>query len=84
MTGRFYLSEGDYNALIESGGDDARAAVRELHAKTSALWVATSPIVTKLEDTSLRRFEALAETEVRFGGDEGGCHRLASVAAEDR
>jgi Ternary complex associated domain 9 len=79
VSSSFYLEDVDYNALIASGGDDARAAVFRLSTDGGAtLRVADRPLSVRLEDNSLRQFQALAEAEQELIGR----YRFALAATE--
>jgi len=63
-SGIVYLSNEDYNALLESADDVARAAVFALSALGGgALMAAETPLRVRLTDGAMSRFQELAEAE---------------------
>jgi hypothetical protein len=59
---RPHLDKADYDGLIKSGGDDARAAVQELYC-LGEFKETGNPIAVRLDDTAMRQFQKLAESE---------------------
>lgn len=64
LRNRVYLSDDNYSTMLESGGDDARAAVYRLNESGGAtLEEADRTSPANLRGSAMRRFQELAEAE---------------------